>query len=210
MSAEDDAAAKAAADKAEADAKAAEEAKAKAKAEADEMAKLGEAGKRALDAEREARSAAEKKAKDAEKELAALRKQAEEAEAAKAKAAEEDAEKKGEFERLANERAEKIKAATEERDALQARLDKVFEVLKPGVDESWKALPAEISSMYDGDQEDILAKSAFLTKSKPLVDAFKATNDPTKPRPPMSPRPNGDGTNDAEARAQQARSYRDW
>lgn len=96
MTPEEEAAAKAAAEKAAAEKKAADEAAAKAKADAEAAAKLGDGGKAALDAERTARKKAEKEAKDALAKLKAIEdadaselekatKRADEAEAANAK-----------------------------------------------------------------------------------------------------------------------------
>lgn len=193
-SGEDDVAAKAAADaKATEEAKAKADADAKAKADADETAKLGDAGKKALDAERDARSAADKRAKEAEKELAALRKKAEEDEAAKAKEAEAEAARKGEFEKLATDRATTIATVTAERDDFKTRYENAVAQIKPGVDTKWATLPAEVSKLYRGAEDDPIAKSAFIAESEPLIQALagRGATGPSGPAWPNTPRPNG-------------------
>jgi hypothetical protein len=148
-----------------------------------------DAGKEAIRKERDARRTAEKSAKDAIDELNALRAQKAEADAAKAAEIEAEAIRKGEFETLATKRADEIKAVTAERDALQAKIDTLIAAVQPGVTDAWKALPDEIKSFYDGADDDVLAKRAFLAKSQPAIDKLAAQRQLGVI--PKTPRPNG-------------------
>lgn len=93
------------------------------------------------------------------------------------------------------------KSLEEERDGFKAtattaqeKLDALITAIKPDIDAAWKDIPDEIKSFYDGGDDDVLAKRAFLAKSKPALDKFTAQQNEQNDRfrkVPTTPRPNG-------------------
>lgn len=161
---------------------------------------LGDKGKEALKRERDARKAAEKLAQDNAAELARLRQEKAAAEAERAKAAEEEAARKGEFEKLATDRAEKLTAATAELKAKDDEIAAYEALIAPMVETLAKELPKEALDGYDAEQP-MRARLAWLRDRERLVKALTPA-DPTKPKVPMTPRPNGAGKPDDEASRQ--------
>jgi len=171
-------------------------AEAKAKAEAEETAKLGEAGKKALDAEREARAAADKRAKETEKRAKEAEDRLAAIEADEQKRKDDAAKAAGEFEKLAGDRQTKldeakatVKSLTEERDALAARVATFEDRDGKRAAEMEKALPDSLKSLYPtalplSDRLDWLEKAIAAdegTQATPL-------RFPTTPRSTTPPR----------------------
>lgn len=157
---------------------------------------LSEAGKAALQKERDARKQAAKEAREAKAELDRLRAEKAEADAAKAKAEEDEAKRKGEFEQLANKRAEDLAAAIAERDAERAEKAALIEALKPEIDEQWKGLPAEVTELYEGADDDVLAKRAHIARTRKLIEKLAENTDQKRQAAGFgrTPNPNGTGT----------------
>lgn len=200
MSSEEEVAAKAAED----EKKAADAKKAAEEAEEAKSLGLGDAGKEAIRREREARDAAVAARKAAEKRAADLEKQVNETADAKRQADEADAVRRGEFEKLATERAEEVKAVKGERDDFKARYDRAIEIVTPGVEADWKTLPKEVTDLYEGGDDDVLAKAAHLHRTKGLVkrltDAGAARGNGPDPRPNGAAQPDDDKARLANAR----------
>jgi chromosome segregation ATPase len=173
---------------------------------------LSDAGKAALKAERQKARDAEKALKAHQAELDALRKEKADAAAAKAQADEEEARRKGEFEQIATKRSEELKTATGERDTYKAQLDALVTAIKPEVDARWKGLPDEVTELYEGGDDDILAKRAHIAKHQKLIDRLGEQDDAAKDRhrTPMTPRPNPNAQNglDTDARREQSSIYK--
>lgn len=172
---------------------------------------LDEGAKAVFAKEREARKQAAREARELKAELDALKAAKAADDAAKAAADEEAAIKRGEFEQIANERGATITTLTGERDGYKAQLDTLIAAIKPDVDAAWKAVPDEIKSFYDGADDDVLAKRAFLAKSKPAIDKLTAQQDEKNEafkRFPRTPQPNGNGrtADDDKARKAQGRT----
>lgn len=164
---------------------------------AEEEKHLSEAGKAALKAERDARKAAAKEAADLKARLSEIEAKQAEADAAKAKAEEEEAKRKGEFEQLANKRAEDLAAAIAERDAERAEKAALIEALKPEIDEQWNALPAEVTELYEGADDDVLAKRAHIARTRKLTEKLITQTDEKRQAASFgrTPKPNGTVTN---------------
>jgi DNA repair exonuclease SbcCD ATPase subunit len=164
---------------------------------ADEEKQLNDAGKAALRKEREARKAAKQEADAARAELETLRKAKAEADEAKRQADEAEAVKKGEFEKLATERAETLKAKEADLAAANAKIASLVTALKPEVEDAWKALPDEITELYVGEADDVLAKRQFMASHKKLIDALTGKQDEAKNKfrqaGGKTPVPNGQG-----------------
>lgn len=172
---------------------------------------LNDAGKEALRKEREARKAAKKEADDAKAELTTLRAEKLAADAAKAKADEEEATKRGEFQTLAEQRAEALKAKDAELAARDAKINDLIVSIKPEVDSAWKDLPSEVSELYSGAEDDVLAKRAFMSTHRKLIDALAGKAEERKNgfRTPKVPTPNGKGGDtDLEKQAREANARR--
>ncbi len=162
----------------------------------DVTATLSDAGKAAIKAERDARKQAAKEARELRIELDALKADKADADAEKAAADEAEAIKRGEFEKLAGERAETIKTLTGERDGYKTQLDTLIAAIKPDVDAAWQDVPDELKSFYSGADDDVLAKRAFLAKSKPALDKLAAQQEAQNQAfrgYPKTPKPNGTG-----------------
>jgi hypothetical protein len=153
-------------------------------------AELGDAGKAALKKERDARTAAEKETKR-------LQKLIDDAAAERAKADEADAAKRGEFEELAAKREGERDAAKDEAAKLQAENDQLRAAISEQVDAGWKALPKEVADVYPGADDDPLAKLAFLSKSKSLVE--KLTDKTAARGNGADPKGSGDGKPDIKS-----------
>lgn len=167
---------------------------------------LGDAGKEAIRREREARDAAVAARKAAEKRATELEKQVNETAEAKRKADEAEAAKRGEFEKIANDRAEQVKAVEAERDDFKARYERAITIVTPGVDADWKALPKEVTELYEGADDDVLAKAAHLHRTKGLVKRLSEAS-PNRGNGP-DPKPNGAAQpDDDKARTINARRY---
>lgn len=151
------------------------------------------AAKAALTKEREARKQAAKEARDAKAALATLQAEKDAADAAKAQAEAEDAKKKGEWEKLATDRETQLNATTGERDTLKQQLDTLIAAIKPDVDAQWKALPEEVTELYEGDGDDVLAKRAHITKHRKLIDRLSTQQDQAKQAASFGRTPNPNG-----------------
>lgn len=138
-----------------------------------DTAALGDAGKEALRKERERAKAAEKKARDSERELAALK-------AEQQKRKDTEAAEQGRWKELADQREADLATVTTERDTLQTRLDEALQALADDVTAQWKAIPDEVKDLYEGDDDDVLAKRKHLTKSAKLI--ARLTEAKTPPR----------------------------
>jgi hypothetical protein len=144
------------------------------------------------DAAKGARLEGERLGKAAADAAIAAAKQKADDDAAQAKKIEE-----GKFEEVKTDLESKLTAATTERDAFKAKYEDALAQIKPGVEADWATLPAEVKAVYAGAEDDVIAKSAYLAKTKDLVAALAGTS-PTGPRPPMTPRPNTNGQLTAE------------
>lgn len=173
---------------------------------------LTDGGKAALKAERDARKQAAKEAREAKAELERLRAEKAEADRIKAEQDEAEAVKRGEFEKLATERAETIKVVTGERDSLKATLDSLITAIKPEIEAAWNDVPEEIRAFYDGGDDDVLAKRAFLAKSKPAIDRLNAEQEKKNaalkgfPKTPQPDHRDMKPADDEAARKRQART----
>ncbi len=153
--------------------------------------------------------------------IAAARRKAEQdaKDAAATAAAEAEARAKAEADIKANEAKGDYEAARalieKERDEARAesaahkeRYDAAIAAIEPGVTKEWADLPEEVTALYAGAEDDVLAKAAHIQRTKPLVAKLTIT---PAPRIGITPRPNGSpDANDEEARRAQARSYRDF
>ncbi len=52
----------------------------------------------------------------------------------------------------------------------ETKYQQAISVLSPDVEARWKDLPTEVAAMYEGADDDILAKAAHLNRTKALVD----------------------------------------
>lgn len=96
---------------------------------------------------------------------------------------------RGEFDRVRGELEAERDRVKGERDDVQGRLDKAMAVIGPQVEAAWKDLPAEVAGMYDGADDDVLAKAAFVEKTKAL--AARLAGGPTNKGNPPGPNPAG-------------------
>lgn len=130
-----------------------------------------------------ARRKAENEGKSkAEQAAAAAKAQADEE--AKIKKQEEEGEYEAAKATLISERDE----ARAEAKAHEDRIAAMLAMLSPGVEKRWTDLPEDVTALYDGADDDILAKAAHLEKTAGLV--AKLTAAPTA-RVGLTPRPNG-------------------
>lgn len=130
--------------------------------------------KSALTKQRDARKAAAARAKAAEDERDALRQEKAAREEAERKRKDKEAKEAGRFEDLANERERERDAAKSEAATLQAQLDQYKTALEAGLDDAWAALPETVRELWDGDDDDVLGRFAFMHKPavKKLVKEF--------------------------------------
>lgn len=153
-----------------------------------ELDALGDKGKLALIKTREERDAL-KTAKDAaEAELQTFRDAETKRKNDEQKAAKKKAEADGEWERLATEREATVSTLTTERDDFKTKYEKALETITPGVTAQWKDLPPEVTKMYRGAEDDVLAKHAFIADTADLVKTLTATKSGTQ-RVPLTPNP---------------------
>ena len=82
-----------------------------------------------------------------------------------------------EAKRKADEEAGKYEEAktqlTSERDEAVSKRDKALGLLKANVDANWDGLPESVKSTYQGDAEDVLAKSEYMQQMKPVIDQLR-------------------------------------
>ncbi len=100
-----------------------------------------------------------------------------------------------------------------ERDAANARaaqLDALIEAIRPEIDEQWKALPAEVTELYEGAEDDVLAKRAHIARTRKLIDKLNAQQEQAKGAAGFgrTPTPNGNGRSEAEEAARKANARR--
>jgi hypothetical protein len=141
---------------------------------------LGDKGKEALKAERKAKAAALKRARELETELQTLRDAKTEADRLAQEAKDAKALEDGQAKELAQERGVKLAERETELAALTTKFNDLVSALKPEVDAAWNDVPEEIRAFYDGADDDVLAKRAFLAKSKPAIDRMNAEQDKQK------------------------------
>lgn len=165
-----------------------------------DTAELGDKGKAALKAERDARKAERDARKAAEKELADLK-------AEQQRAKDKEAAEQGKWQELAEKREADLTAATTERDALQSRLDEALQVIRDDVTATWKDTPEEVRDLYEGDEDDVLAKRRHLTRSAKLIARLTADKDKTRGNGP-NPKPRGNQIDIDKETARTARRVR--
>lgn len=86
-----------------------------------------------------------------------------------------------------------------ERDAAltkAAQFDALVETIRPEVDAQWAALPGEVTELYEGDADDVLAKRAHMARCKKLIDKLAAQQETKKQAAGFgrTPTPNGSGS----------------
>lgn len=183
-----------------------------AEAEEKEIAErkdLSESGKAALREERRLKRDAEKREADLRVERDALLQKERDREAADKKKREDDAAEAGKFQELAETREKERDDAVRERDALKDQNTKLHDAIAGVLDAEWKALPAEIKDVYAGEDDDPLAKLAFLPKARKLVERLNGTGERkegNKPNPP--PKSGENAEEDASLKGRNASRYR--
>jgi len=164
---------------------------------------LGDKGKAALDRIRGERDAEKQRAKTLQEERDALQKKVDAAAKREADAQEEDAKKKGEFEQLAEKRGADLAAAKQTIESLEAQVERMKKAIDSSIEADWKALPKEVADLFNGAEDDTIAKMEWLPKAKAAAGLDKERKqghgidpDPSKrDRQPL----------DAEIEAQRAR-----
>lgn len=139
---------------------------------------------------RDAETKARQEAKDAADE--AERKRQEQADQAELEA-------KGEFDTVKQQLTTRATTAEGERDTLRTTNQELLDAMKEGVEADWKSIPEVIAGLYQGKDDDYLARYKYLKDPK-VQAAIKAMEDKGQRRPPGNtpdPRRNG-GANDAE------------
>lgn len=71
----------------------------------------------------------------------------------------------------------------------QAERDQALEILKANIDTQWNEMPESVKSTYKGDEDDVLAKSAYMQQMQPIIaelvekaKASKAGGNPPNPK----------------------------
>jgi hypothetical protein len=141
--------------------------------------------------------------------LEAGRKAAEDAIAAAKAKADEDAERErdveaGKFGKVRADLETKIAALTTERDDFQKRYEDAVKQIEPGVTAKWSTLPTEVTKLYRGADDDVIAKAAFVADTEDLVVGLTAHAGPGH-RPPLTPRPAGPLSDAQRLEAEQVR-----
>ena len=95
-----------------------------------------------------------------------------------------DAEAKGDFEKVKSDLTTERDTIAGERDDLKARYDRALAIITPQVEADWKDLPEEVTALYEGADDDILAKAAHLHRTKALREKLAGTAKPGNPRNP--------------------------
>ena len=160
--------------------------------------------KSALEKERTKRKQYEadlKAARDAQTELDRLKADAQ-------KKADEEAAEQGKFKDLLDKRDADLKIANDSLTTLQERLDEALAAITADVDSRWKDVPDEVRELYEGDDDDVLAKRKHLTRSAKLIARLTETKEPARGNGP-GPKAGGPPKIDTKAEvAKTARRYR--
>jgi len=92
--------------------------------------------------------------------------------------------------------------------AKAAHLDALIEALRPEIDEQWKGLPAEVTELYEGADDDVLAKRAHIARTRKLIDKLTGTTDQKRQAASFgrTPTPNGTRSNLEEGMEQGRRT----
>lgn len=138
-----------------------------------------ELNKLIANARREGKAAAEKDANDVKAKAEA------DAERSRQEAA-------GEYEKAKTTLTAERDTAASERDGYKGKLETLLADLKPEIEKAWAGLPAEVSALYEGEDDDVLAKRSFMTKHAALIEklAGKVEEEKQKLRTPRTPVPN--------------------
>lgn len=99
----------------------------------------------------------------------------------------------GEFDKVRGDLESQINDWKTKAEAHETRLNTAIAAIKPGVDTRWTDAPDEVKALYEGADDDVLAKAAFLDRTAALT--AKLTAEPAK-RVGPTPRPNGPTTTD--------------
>lgn len=70
---------------------------------------------------------------------------------------------------------------TSDLESAQTARDKALELLKASVDAQWDELPEAVRNTFKGEEEDVLAKSAFVQQMKPIIDELAKNSETPKP-----------------------------
>lgn len=158
----------------------------------------------------EQREAATKEAATAKRERDALLKEKTERETAEKQQKEKAAEAAGEFETLAKTREAERDAARTDAAALKAENDQLRKVIDDVLEAEWKDLSPDALDAFVGNEDDPLARLAFLPKGKRLTAklAEKAEALRGNGRDPVSA--GGKKTNEDAARKATSAMYRNF
>lgn len=137
--------------------------------------------KRIGEARRDGRKAAEDAADEAKRKADA------EAEVAKQVAA-------GEFETARKSLETDRDNAIAERDAANEKLAAIVSSLEASVNEAWKNLPAEVAELYEGADDDVIAKQSHIAKHAKLIERLSDQSEQARKVAGFArtPAPNGD------------------
>lgn len=97
-------------------------------------------------------------------------------------------EERGEFDKVRTGIESERDTFKAERDDFKTKYEKALETITPGVTAQWKDLPPEVTKMYRGAEDDVLAKHAFIADTADLVKTLTATKSTTQ-RVPLTPNP---------------------
>lgn len=86
----------------------------------------------------------------------------------------------GEFETARKTIEDERDAAVADRDAYKARIDTLVAAIKPTVDAAWTELPDEVRDLYDGADDDVIAKQSHITRHAKLIARLTAGTDQAK------------------------------
>lgn len=70
---------------------------------------------------------------------------------------------------------------TSDLESAQTARDKALELLKASVNAQWDELPEAVRNTFKGEEEDVLAKSAFVQQMKPIIDELAKNSETPKP-----------------------------
>ena len=94
---------------------------------------------------------------------------------------------------------------TKERDAAVADRDRALELLKADIDTRWEGMPDSVKGTYSGEEDDVLAKSAFMQQMKPIIDELESKaekeNERSNPGNTKGPKPTDKATTSQEDEA---------
>lgn len=115
-----------------------------------------------------------------------------------------EAEEQGDYKKLLDDLQPKYDTAVTDLEAAQQRLDMALKVVNDSLAATWDTVPEEVRDLYDGADDDALARQAFLAKPATQKLIERLTEKAHTPGNGPNPKPS-DGKRDIKAAEDRSR-----